>query len=117
MVSPGESFKLRDSVGVEDWDRYIREMSQHGVTWGDEARGLAEICRDRDEMPHEMCEATSRPSSSRDRDQPEIGRDWPRVGDAARGLRHLQDGDRRHLVALSRLLPHHHAAGRVEGAE
>ena len=45
----------------------------------------------------------------------EIGR--PRVGDAARGLRHLQDGDRRHLVALARLLPHHHAAGRVEGAE
>ena len=50
VFSPGESFKLRDSVGVEDWDRYIREMSQHGVTWGDEARDLAEICRDRDEM-------------------------------------------------------------------
>jgi len=43
VFSPGESFKLRDSVGVEDWDRYIREMSQHGVTWGDEARDLAEI--------------------------------------------------------------------------
>jgi len=50
VVSPGESFKLRDSVGVEDWDRYIREMSQHGVTWGDEARDRAEIGRDRDEI-------------------------------------------------------------------
>ncbi|EOD39812.1 hypothetical protein EMIHUDRAFT_223354 [Emiliania huxleyi CCMP1516] len=30
--SASESFKLRDSVGVEDWDRYIREMSQHGAT-------------------------------------------------------------------------------------
>jgi len=39
--SVGESFKLRDSVGVEDWERYIREMSQHGVTWGDEATLLA----------------------------------------------------------------------------
>ena len=28
-----------------------------------------------------------------------------------------QDGDRRHLFALARLLPHHHAARRVEGAE
>ena len=37
----GERTLLRDSVGVENWDKYIREMSQHGVTWGDEATLLA----------------------------------------------------------------------------
>ena len=39
--APGERTLLRDSVGVENWDKYIREMSQHGVTWGDEATLLA----------------------------------------------------------------------------
>lgn len=37
----GERTLLRHSVGVEDWGRYIREMSEHGVTWGDEATLLA----------------------------------------------------------------------------
>lgn len=40
----GEQTLLRHSVGVEDWDAYIREMSQHGVTWGDEATLLACAC-------------------------------------------------------------------------
>jgi len=37
----GEACLLKDSVGVENWNSYIREMSQHGITWGDEATLLA----------------------------------------------------------------------------
>ena len=32
---------LKDSIGVPHWGNYIREMSQHGITWGDEATLLA----------------------------------------------------------------------------
>ena len=37
----GERTLLKDSVGVDNWNRYISEMSQHGRTWGDEATLLA----------------------------------------------------------------------------
>ena len=37
----GECFYLKDSIGVPHWGNYIREMSQHGITWGDEATLLA----------------------------------------------------------------------------
>jgi len=37
----GERTLLRHSVGVEDWRLYIKEMSMHGITWGDEATLLA----------------------------------------------------------------------------
>jgi len=37
----GQRTLLKDSVGVDNWGKYIREMSQHGVTWGDEATLLA----------------------------------------------------------------------------
>ncbi|KAL3910610.1 MAG: hypothetical protein SGPRY_008997, partial [Prymnesium sp.] len=37
----GERTLLKDSVGVPHWGNYIREMSQHGITWGDEATLLA----------------------------------------------------------------------------
>ena len=37
----GERTLFKDAVGVPDWGRYIEEMSQHGVTWGDEATLLA----------------------------------------------------------------------------
>ena len=39
--APGERTLLRDSVGVPNWKGYIREMGNHGVTWGDEATLLA----------------------------------------------------------------------------
>ena len=39
--APGERTLLRDSVGVPNWKAYIREMGNHGVTWGDEATLLA----------------------------------------------------------------------------
>jgi hypothetical protein len=37
----GEKTLLRDAMGIFDWDKYIREMLQHDVTWGDEATLLA----------------------------------------------------------------------------
>mmetsp|Transcript_3188 Transcript_3188/g.6862 ORF Transcript_3188/g.6862 Transcript_3188/m.6862 type:complete len:506 (+) Transcript_3188:1175-2692(+) len=38
----GQRTMLKDYlVGVDNWGQYIREMSQHGVTWGDEATLLA----------------------------------------------------------------------------
>lgn len=37
----GERTLLKESVGVDNWKRYIGEMSQHGRTWGDEATLLA----------------------------------------------------------------------------
>mmetsp|Transcript_68446 Transcript_68446/g.205047 ORF Transcript_68446/g.205047 Transcript_68446/m.205047 type:complete len:189 (+) Transcript_68446:819-1385(+) len=37
----GERTLLKDSVGVPHWGNYIHEMSQHGITWGDEATLLA----------------------------------------------------------------------------
>ena len=37
----GERTLLRDFVGVGNWKAYIKEMSQHGRTWGDEATLLA----------------------------------------------------------------------------
>jgi hypothetical protein len=43
----GAQTKLKDSVGVEHWGRYLSEMTQHGVTWGDEATLLAASARRR----------------------------------------------------------------------
>ena len=37
LAQVGQRTLLKDSVGVDNWGKYIREMSQHGVTWGDEA--------------------------------------------------------------------------------
>lgn len=37
----GETTVLKDAIGVHNWKEYIKEMSQHGVTWGDEATLLA----------------------------------------------------------------------------
>ena len=30
----GERFLLKDSVGVDNWPKYLNEMTQHGRTWG-----------------------------------------------------------------------------------
>jgi len=37
----GEQTLLKDAIGVPNWNRYIKEMSEHGKTWGDEATLLA----------------------------------------------------------------------------
>lgn len=37
----GEQTVLKDSIGISDWNNYIKEMSEHNVTWGDEATLLA----------------------------------------------------------------------------
>ena len=40
----GEPTTFREATGCfsdEDWDTYLREMSRHGTTWGDEATLLA----------------------------------------------------------------------------
>ena len=37
----GERTLLKDAIGVQDWDSYIKEMLEHGKTWGDEATLLA----------------------------------------------------------------------------
>jgi len=37
----GERFLLKDSVGVDNWSKYLNEMTCHGRTWGDEATLLA----------------------------------------------------------------------------
>ena len=37
----GERTLLKDAIGVPNWNNYIKEMSEHGKTWGDEATLLA----------------------------------------------------------------------------
>jgi len=37
----GESTRLKDAVGVPNWNHYIQDMLRHGTTWGDEATLLA----------------------------------------------------------------------------
>ena len=37
----GGTTLLKDSVGVDNWSRYLGEMSSHNKTWGDEATLLA----------------------------------------------------------------------------
>ena len=37
----GERTLLKDAIGTNDWNDYIKTMSKHGKTWGDEATLLA----------------------------------------------------------------------------
>lgn len=37
----GKQTFLKDAVGIDDWEKYIDNMSKHNVTWGDEATLLA----------------------------------------------------------------------------
>jgi len=39
--SAGGVTTLRDSIGVEDWSKYLSDMRRDGVTWGDEGTLLA----------------------------------------------------------------------------
>lgn len=98
-------------------------MSQHGVTWGDEATLLAASVRrrlpplplllllrrqtrpDPSSLQQQMCT----PTSTRPAAQP--------PGPLAAALRAgaVQGGDRRHLLSLGGLLPHCHAARGLEG--
>lgn len=40
-TSGGGTPSLKESIGVGDWPRYLSDMRQHGVTWGDEGTLLA----------------------------------------------------------------------------
>ena len=37
----GKQTYLNDAIAVDNWDRYIEQMSKHDITWGDEATLLA----------------------------------------------------------------------------
>lgn len=40
-TSAGGTSTLKESIGVDDWPRYLSDMRKHGVTWGDEGTLLA----------------------------------------------------------------------------